>query len=326
MSKLQILIPQYNEDDNMIKPMLDSIELQQNIDLKNDVEVFIGNDGSDTKLSLEFLKRYSFPIQYHSFEHCGLPGTRKKLFDLATADYVMFCDADDMFIDSLALSIIFQIMAQEFDALICTFCEEYHLPDGKIFYLEKENDSVFVHGKIYSRKFLLANRIEWHPDLHEHQDSCYNVLARTCAKKTLVCKKPIYLWKNNPNSISRKNGKMHLPLTWPHMLDSYDHLIDDLKERGFGEQARYYTAYALYATYYELSHSVWHEDNMEEYKLNAYKRLRELYYKYSKLLLYVTDEQEEKINKTTHDQAEKKGKLMEMPPFDEWFQNILKLI
>jgi len=55
MSKLQILIPQYNEDENMIKPLLDSIAIQQDIDF-NDIEVFIGNDGSDTKLSTEFLK------------------------------------------------------------------------------------------------------------------------------------------------------------------------------------------------------------------------------------------------------------------------------
>ena len=49
--KLQILIPQYNETDEVIKPLLDSIEIQQSVDLKNDVGVIIVNDGSDVKLS-----------------------------------------------------------------------------------------------------------------------------------------------------------------------------------------------------------------------------------------------------------------------------------
>ena len=33
--KLQILIPQYKETEEVIKPLLDSIEIQQNIDKMN---------------------------------------------------------------------------------------------------------------------------------------------------------------------------------------------------------------------------------------------------------------------------------------------------
>ena len=42
--KLQILIPQWNETDEIIKPLLDSIQIQQNVDLKKDVGVIIVND------------------------------------------------------------------------------------------------------------------------------------------------------------------------------------------------------------------------------------------------------------------------------------------
>ena len=96
--KLQLLIPQFNETDEIMRPMLESIAIQQGVDLKNDIEVIIGNDGSENKLSEEFLGSFSFPLWYVFFDHTGLPGTRGKLFDLATADYVMFCDADDMFL------------------------------------------------------------------------------------------------------------------------------------------------------------------------------------------------------------------------------------
>ena len=59
--KLDILIPQYKETYEVIKPLLDSIALQQNVDLANDVGVIIVNDGSDVKLSEEKLRaQYPF--------------------------------------------------------------------------------------------------------------------------------------------------------------------------------------------------------------------------------------------------------------------------
>ena len=123
MSKLQILIPQYNEDENKIKPLLDSIAIQQDIDF-NDIEVFIGNDGSNTKLSVDFLKQYKYRIQYHFFQHGRLAATRQKLFNLVTAPYVMWCDADDCFINTIALSNILLTIDVGFDSLICDFIEQ----------------------------------------------------------------------------------------------------------------------------------------------------------------------------------------------------------
>lgn len=277
MSKLQILIPQYNEDDNIIKPLLDSIAIQQDIDF-NDIEVFIGNDGSDIKLSIDFLKTYKYRIQYHYFEHGRLAATRQKLFDLVTAPYVMWCDADDRFISTIALNTILTLIDSEADAIICDFIEQYKIND-KIMYVPRTNDPVFVHGKIYRTDFLRENHIKWHPELHEHQDSAFNVLARTCAKQTKICTLPLYMWCYNKNSVSRIDGIYHSPNTWIHMIDSYQALIEDLKDRGYGEQACYYSKYCLYATYYEMSHSVWQQDNIIEQKTNTYKRLSEFYNK-----------------------------------------------
>ena len=62
--KLQVLVPQYKETEEEIRPLLDSIEIQQNIDLKNEVGAIIVNDGSDVILSDEFLGRYTYDIQY----------------------------------------------------------------------------------------------------------------------------------------------------------------------------------------------------------------------------------------------------------------------
>ena len=79
--KLQILIPQYKEDESIIKSLLDSIEVQQNVNLKEDIGVIIVNDGTNTHLSQEFFDRYSFDIEYHLNEHKGVSATRNACLD-----------------------------------------------------------------------------------------------------------------------------------------------------------------------------------------------------------------------------------------------------
>ena len=325
MSKLQILIPQYNETEAVIKPMLDSIETQQNIDLRNDLEVLIGNDGSDTKLSLDFLKQYSFKIQYHFFQHGRLAATRQKLLDLATADYIMFCDADDLFMNNFAISLIIQQIQIGFDMLISDFLSDIPLPNGNIYYHLHHDDSIFVHGKVFNRKFLIDNDIKWHPELYEHQDSPFNILARCCAKNAKIFTIPFYMWKFNKNSVSRKDRKYHVAKTWVHMMDSYDALVSDLRDRGMGNYASYYAKYCLYATYFELSRDVWQENTLWEYRRAVYLRIVEFYNKYKLLIANVSEEQTEKIIKITRELTEKRGKLNYMPPFDEWLNAILTI-
>ena len=108
-------------------------------------------------------------------------------------------------------------------------------------YAIHNDDCIFVHGKVYNRAFLLANEIKWHVDIDAHQDSCYNLLALTCAGKenTVYIHFPLYLWKWRSDSICRGDA-LHSVHTWCSMLASYDHLIEDLMIRGFGGEARYY--------------------------------------------------------------------------------------
>lgn len=200
--KLQLLITQHSETDEIVRPMLESIQTQQGIDLKNDIEVIYGNDGSDTKLSEELLGSFSFPVRYLHFEHTGLPGARENLLNAATADYVMFCDADDMFLSNIALYTIFRYIDKGFDALVCEFMEEVRdRKTGRFLYFPHKHDNVFVHGKVFRRKFLSENQIRWHPELKCHEDSCFNCLAQRLATDLKYCETPVYLWRWRSDSI-----------------------------------------------------------------------------------------------------------------------------
>ena len=174
--KLQILVPQHKETDEIVKPLLDSIAIQQNVDFSQ-IGVIICNDGTDVHLSEKLLSSYPFEVQYHKEPHRGVSGTRNACLDHATAEYVMFCDADDMFYNACGLYIVFREIANGgFDTLSSTFIEESRIPTTKeITYINREMDSTFVHGKFHRRQFLLDNNIRWNDALTIHEDSYFTI-------------------------------------------------------------------------------------------------------------------------------------------------------
>ena len=155
--KFQLLVPQWKEDQNIVKFLLNSIEIQQGIDL-SEVGVIIINDGSDVILDDNWLNSYSFKIDYYLALHGGVSSTRNKCLQAATADYVMFCDADDMFLNNCGLYLIFEAIKKDIDIYVPTFCEEIY-NDSQFTYINHPNDATFVHSKVYRRQFLIDNNI-----------------------------------------------------------------------------------------------------------------------------------------------------------------------
>ena len=230
--KLEILIPQYEETDEIVAPLLKSIELQQQVSM-DDIGVIIANDGSDVKLSDAFLKSFPFELKYLQKPHRGVSATRNACLDAAKADYVMFCDADDMFFNMCGLYIVFREMkGKGFNALASVFVEETKDPTtGEKVYVNREMDSTFVHGKVYKRSFLKRNKIRWNPELTIHEDSYFNCLAQKMAGEMKYCSHPFYLWRWRDNSVCRHDPKYILK-TYNNMLESNTALVNELNKRG----------------------------------------------------------------------------------------------
>ena len=323
--KLQILIPQYNETKEVIRPMLESISTQQGVDLKNDIEVIIGNDGSDVKLPLDFLGSFPYSIRYLHFEHSGLPGTRGHLFDAASADYVMFCDADDMFLTSLALYTILAYADRGFDALICDFMEEViDKKTGTSIFFPHKNDCTFVHGKIYRRQFLLDNHIVWHPDVKCHEDSGYNLLAIKVAKEVRHCRIPLYLWKWRDGSICRKDP-LYVLKTYTRMIYSNGWLVKDFLDRGMVEEAKFHACSLVYGTYFMLNKPIWLDPMNTKYRFETEKCFQEYYRKHRDLIRSVDPAVEKRIIQGTKRRVLKEGVILEQFTFEEWIRHIEEL-
>ena len=323
--KLQILVPQYNETDPVIKPLLDSIALQQNVPM-DEIGVIICNDGSDIFLSDSLIgKEYPFKIEYHKEPHRGVSGTRNACLDYATADYVMFCDADDMFVNMCGLYIIFREMKLGFDTLISVFQEETRTPDRKeIVYINREMDSTFVHGKVHRRQYLLDQHIRWNDDLTIHEDSYFNILCQNLSQNVKYCQVPFYLWKWRDESVCRHDPKYILK-TYKNMLDSNDALIKEFISRGSLEKAMFYTVFMVFDAYYNMNKPEWINQENVEYRDSTEKRFADYFRSHRDMWNAMPMPQKMQISSGIRGRSVNEGMGMETVTIDEWLKHIESL-
>ena len=318
--KLQMLIPRYKETAAELAPLLDSIAAQQNVDF-SEVGVILANDGEEDTLDSEALCGWPFEIRYIAQPHRGVSAARNLALDHAAADYVMFCDADDLFCHACGLWMLFREMKDEPDAITSTFLEELHLPGGRIEYLHREHDRVFVHGKAYRRAFLLEKGVRWDEELRIHEDSFFNFLALDLAEKTATIETPFYLWKWRDGSVCRHDPK-YLLKTWPDMIASNDALVSQTLDRGMEDRAREYLARLTLETYYTMQKPEWNAEENKYYRLAAMTRLRRYLRKRRALWESVSEKERAKISAGLRDRIVREGMEMERQTLDEFLKEV----
>lgn len=319
--KLQILVPQYHETDDIVKPLLDSIALQQNVDF-NEVGVIICNDGSDVFLSEEFLRSYPYEIRYYKEPHRGVSATRNACLDHAKADYVMFCDADDLFSNVCGLWIIFREMETGFDSLVSVFIEESRDPKTlEPYYLNHEMDSTFVHGKVHRRKYLLQNDIRFNDALTIHEDSYFNILCQNLSQNVKYCTTPFYLWKWRDDSVCRHDPKYILK-TYGNMLDSNDALIAEFLRRGIKDKASFFTGFMTFDAYYTMNKPEWIDQENQEYREKTEKRFAEWFRKHKDLWDGMSDADKMQISNQIRTRSVMEGMQMESVTIKEWLDHV----
>ena len=329
MKKLEILIPQYKETEETIKPLLTSIALQQNVDIKNDVGVIICNDGTYDEgygLSDEFINSFPFEINYIHNEHKGVSAARNACLDAATADYVMFCDADDMFYNMCGLWIIFREMLGEgFNALSSVFVEETKDPKtNEKVYINREQDSTFVHGKVYRRSYLEHNKIRFNDKLTIHEDSYFNCLAQRLAGQVKYCQVPFYLWRWRDESVCRHDPKYILK-TYVNMLDSNTALCQEFLRRNRSLDAQYYVTAMIYDAYFMMNKDEWLNQENQEYRMKTEKRFQTYYNPFKQQYDSIPEELKSQIIVGMKNRFFQEGMFMESVTFNDWMRHIQSL-
>lgn len=320
--KLQILVPQYQETEEVIRPLLDSIALQQSVPM-SEIGVIIANDGSDCNLSKDFLEGYPFRVEYLHRPNRGVSATRNACLDHATADYVMFCDADDMFLNMCGLYIIFREMAGDgFNVMVSVFVEESRNPQtGEPVYINHEMDSTFVHGKVFRRSFLTSNNIRWNDALKVHEDSYFNCLAQKCTSGIKYCQQPFYLWKWRDGSVCRHDPKYILK-TYNDMLESSTALVKELLNRGKEAEAMQYATGMIYDAYYTMNKAEWMNQENQTYRYQTEKRFKRYYEDFRGLFEEMPSEARAQIIMGIKNRFFGEGLLLESITFDDWIAHV----
>lgn len=336
--KLQILVPHYKETAEEIKPLLDSIAIQQNVDFK-EIGFVICHDGPeahdftfmDPGTDGGLVGDYMFPIEYPfevkqiRQEHKGVSAARNACLDAATADYVMFCDADDMFYNACGLWIVFREMEIGFDSLVSVFVEETRTPDRKeITYINREHDSTFVHGKVHRRKYLIDKKIRWNDALTIHEDSYFNILCQNLSQNVKYCITPFYLWKWRDDSVCRHDPKYILK-TYRNMLDSNDALIDEFIRRQMSDKSAFYTAFMIFDAYYTMNKPDWINQENQEYRDLTEKRFKDYFLKHEDLWNGIPSPDKMMISNGVRSRSVQEGMLMEAVTIDQWLKHIKEL-
>lgn len=322
---LNILVPHYHETADIIEPLLDSIAIQQSVDFK-DVGVIIAYDGADayTLPVKDWRRKYPFEIKHVHADKGGVSATRNAALDASMADYVMFCDADDMFCHVCGLYILFNEMAIGFDTLTSLFIEETRHPETKdIIYINHDMDSTFVHGKVHRREYLIENNIRFNPKLTIHEDSYFNILARELAPidRAKYCATPFYLWKWRDESVCRHDPDYILK-TYNNMLDSNDALVDQFTARGVEDKARFYIGFMIFDAYYTLNKKEWIDKTHKEYRDAVEHRFSRYFAKHRDEWEKITEQEKMIISNGVRSRSVGEGMPMETITLDAWIQYI----
>lgn len=321
--KLQILVPQYNETDEVVKNLLDSIALQQNVPF-DEIGVVICNDGSDTYLSLDFLSSYPFAIEYHCEPHRGISGTRNACLDYSTAEYVMFCDADDMFLNMCGLYVVFMEMEKGFDTLVSAFVEEARAKDtGEVIYVTKEFDMTFVHGKVHRRQYLIDKNIRFKDELVCNEDSYFAVLTQKLTDNVKHIKTPFYLWKWRDNSVCREPN--HRLKTYNYMIDGNDYLVMELFDRDKINDAVYFVCHMVYSVYYMVQKPEWLDPENKGFRDALEKRFAEYFAKMQNLWDALVPNEKAEISNKLREKAIAEGMTEETITLHDWLEHIKEI-
>ena len=293
--RLQFLVPQYKETEEVISFLLDSIECQVGVD-KKDIGVIICSDGGNYILDQKFLDKYSYDIDYVICSHRGVSATRNSAFLLSDADYVMYCDSDDGFCNTFAIKIIFQNIdisekeGKPFDLMSTTFYSENQGGGDTPWSLSIfDHNNVYIHSRVYRREFLVDNNLYFNEKIWANEDSFFNISTNFYSRNTKVLNIPIYCWRGNPQSVT--HDPKYIMKTLHQLIYSNDSVIETMLLLNKDEKEIATIIFdVICKVYLDMNKPDWYKPENAEYKDITLKTLKWYINKRGTLCNALTDE------------------------------------
>lgn len=137
----------------------------------------------------------------------GGPGmARQNVLSTTEAEYLMYLDADDLFTPRAVEVLTYVIDQQELDIVRAAYIKEERGEAGQIV-PENSGSITHFHGKIYRVEYLKKKGIDFLPNLRYNEDSYFNLVAWNSTEERGEVVEPMYIWRENDNSITRVKGE-----------------------------------------------------------------------------------------------------------------------
>ena len=229
---LSVVIPVYNVE-QFLRQCLDSLGVLG----RDDVEVILVNDGStdgSRDVCREYQERYSNIIVIDK-ENGGLSDARNKGTEVARGDFLCYVDSDD-WMEPDAIDVLYRFAVEhECDVVEGSFFyafsdhlehnNRYFKADDEPFVLNR-NEAMreliknyyvknFAWGKIYKSSIVKSHPF---PFGKYFEDSYWQHLVIHDCGRYGVIPRPLYYYRQRPDSISNKLGMRYLDLN--HGLES----------------------------------------------------------------------------------------------------------
>lgn len=320
--KLDILVPHYKEPWEVCKYLFDSIAIQRGIDFNN-ISVIVVQDGAEGQITIP-VADYPFGISRVVVNHGGVSAARNFALDCSEADYVMFCDADDGFLNNYGLHLVFSAMQEGYDIINSCFVEEQKDADGNYKIIRHDRDITFMHGKIYRRQFLIDNEIRFKESLTIHEDGYFNSIAHTVSENTKTIETPFYLWRWNDNSVVRKDGEPELFVlrTYKHVIDSRMAIAEELEKRGYINEYIDCVLKTILDSYYDFNKPVYLLNKNAKLRAQAEKEFMRFYVKFRQTWYEAAANHKGEIAFIARANAYQNGMVMEQTTIKDWLRHI----
>ena len=280
--KLQLVVPHFNESQELVIRFLDSIKMQQLVDF-SEIGVILVNDGDNSLIDPIIFDKYPFKINYCLKDWSGPAATRQYGLNKVTADYVMFCDCDDMFYRIDAIWEIFQVIKEEIpDVITSQFMTCYTLKDSKVF-SPINKDDIWIHGKVWKVSYLKDNSIEWDSKLKVCEDAAFVRLGLNLTDKIINLPNTTYYWDQRKDSYSQSFNSKGLA-AYLNRIISCESLVSKLVSLEQKELAAKFTFLQIYECYFELQRYEWNLPEFNEVRATVEESISEFMRNYDYLI------------------------------------------
>lgn len=256
---LDIIIPCFNAKDTLFYT-LSSISIQKGVFGFN---VYLINDKSDYDYDeeVEFFSHFFNIEEIKLDKNLGPGGARHEGILKTNSKYIMFIDSDDILYDCFSIRDLYKDTIGH-DLGISNFI----LERDNVRAIKKEN-FIWLHGKMYNRDFLDKHNINFN-DTRANEDNGFNRLILLLKPDISYINKITYVYKENKNSITRKNNRSYKIFGLEGFIYNMKWAIDEALKRGADKEViPYLVSNVLISMYYDYLYNIDDEnvDNIIKY-------------------------------------------------------------